>query len=171
MPTKNNNIFVDYCNYWLISSKSLELEKSTFDSYENIINVIKKYDIADIQMSDLTTEHFRSFLAELAEKYSLGSIKKTWNIVKQVVELAENENKIKPRIIRKINLPKENNVAVKKKVVPLDRNVLKNGDGTAKYDYIKKDPKTEKSTRTIPLPNRAIEVLQFLEKEAPNHKK
>ena len=48
---------------------------------------------------------------------------------------------------------------------------MKNEDGTAKYDYIKKDPKTEKSTRTIPLPNRAIEVLQFLEKEAPNHKK
>lgn len=244
-PIKGNDTFVNYCNYWLKTVKALEIEQRTYDNYDDIINSrISKFDIADIQVSDLTTEHFRVFMYELAEKYSLGSIKKTWNIVKQVVELAEDEKKIQPGIIRKINLPKENNVAVKKKVVPFcsetdmhiltkeayrrtgknnrlvygsaarlivlimytglrvseacaltwndvdmdnktitvknsvskikqrdkDRNVLKNEDGTAKYNYIKKDPKTDKSTRTIPLPQKAIDVLQFLIDENPDHK-
>ena len=77
ITTKSNEIFVDYCNYWLKSVKALEIEQRTYDDYDDIINSrISKFDIADIQLSDLTTEHFRLFLIDLSNKYSLGNIKK-----------------------------------------------------------------------------------------------
>ena len=39
-----------------------------------------------------------------------------------------------------------------------------------KYITIEKEPKSESSTRTVPLPNRAVEILKDLEKSYPNHK-
>lgn len=39
-----------------------------------------------------------------------------------------------------------------------------------KYITIEKEPKSESSTRTVPLPNRAVEILKDLEKSHPHHK-
>ena len=52
----------------------------------------------------------------------------------------------------------------------IDRQALKNEDGTSKYSIISKTPKTGNSIRTIPLPRRAVEILEYFENCNPNHK-
>ena len=52
----------------------------------------------------------------------------------------------------------------------IDRQAIKNEDGTSKYSIINKAPKTGNSIRTIPLPQRAVEILEYFENCNPNHK-
>lgn len=238
--------FLDYANYWLRVVKIMQLEARSYDDYEDIINSrISKYDIADMQLTAINTDHWRLFLKELAEKYSLATIQKTWNVCRQVVNYAEEEDKIPPGTIKNIKMPKGSKVAVQKKEVPFvsesdmeilyqeaykqigpnnkyvygdaarivvlimytgmrvseacaltwgnvdfenytitvknslskvkerdsEHNVIKQDNGNNKRVVIKKDPKSKDSKRTIPLPNRAIEVLEYFEKENPKHKK
>lgn len=230
---------------WLQNVKALELEPRTYDEYENIIEKrIGNHNIGHRQLASLTSDTWQAYINELAGKYALGTIKKTWSVIKMIISYAEARGDIPQGTLKLVKLPKESNVAVKAKDVPfineadmnllyieafrtigthnrfiygnaskllvlimytgmrvseacalkwsdvdmenkiihvtsslskvkersIDKQVLKNDDGTSKYKIISKSPKTGNSIREIPLPQRAIEMLEYFIHENPNHK-
>ncbi len=239
------NTLRTYGLYWLQNVKALELEARTYDEYENIIEKrIGNHNIGNRQLQSITSDTWQSFINELSGKYALGTIRKTWNIIKQIITYAEAKGDIHEGTLKLVRLPKESNVAVKAKEIPFisetdmnilyneafhtigsnnrymygnaskllvlimytglrvseacalkwedinianktlyvqsslskvkersaDRQSIKNVDGTAKYKIISKTPKTVNSIRTIPLPQRAVEILEYFENRNPNHK-
>lgn len=239
------NTLKTYGLYWLRIVKALELEARTYDEYENIIEKrIGNHNIGSRQLNSITSDTWQFFINELSGKYALGTIKKTWNVIKQIVTYAEAKGDIHEGTLKLVRLPKESNVAVKAKKIPfidendmnilyneafhtigsnkrcmygnaskllvlimytglrvseacalrwedvdianktlrvqsslskvkersIDRQAIKNEDGTSKYSIINKAPKTGNSIRTIPLPQRAVEILEYFENCNPNHK-
>lgn len=104
---------------WLRTVKALELEARTYDEYENIIEKrIGNHSIGNRQLQSITSDTWQSFINELSGKYALGTIKKTWNVIKQIVNYAEAKGDIKEGMLKLVRLPKESNVAVKAKEIP-----------------------------------------------------
>ena len=247
LSVKNAQIstFKSYGLDWLRTVKALELEARTYDEYENIIEKrIGGHSIGNRQLQSITSDTWQSFINELSGKYALGTIKKTWNVIKQIVNYAEAKGDIKEGTLKLVRLPKESNVAVKAKEIPFinendmnilcteafrkvgshnrcmygnaskllilimytglrvseacalkwadvdipnkmlhvqaslskvkqrsnDKQALKNEDGSSKYQIVSKAPKTGNSVRAIPLPQKAVEILEYFQNLNPDHK-
>lgn len=227
-------VFGDYILYWLDSIQT-SIEEPTFISYEDaiysrLIN-FKKYDLANIELTDLKPEMFQDYLNCLSKSYSLASIQKTWGLIKRCVAIGEIKGDIAPLYLQlTVKTPSESKVAHKKKNIPVpskeDMELLtqeinrKDSNGNAwygnaakvtllimytgmrvseacalkwenvnldkkeiyvenslaktrnriggenKYQYGSriKGAKTKNSIRTIPLPDIAIEVLDYFKK-------
>lgn len=225
---KTKETFSEYCVSWLKTRRGI-ISDGVYDDYESVINNrIKKYLIGDMLPSEITVDIINNHLKKLAEKYSKGSINKTWVVIRQVIEYGQEEGKIQEFSFKKIIKPSEDNCAVKKKDVPFidehdmdilyeeaytgkygnaanmivfimytglriaeaialkwkdvepdfsrikvrsssRRNIIrdenldpvKNDKGKNTYEKVIKVPKTKDSYRTIPLPQRAREVVGF----------
>ena len=125
------NTLKTYGLYWLRIVKALELEARTYDEYENIIEKrIGNHNIGSRQLNSITSDTWQFFINELSGKYALGTIKKTWNVIKQIVTYAEAKGDIHEGTLKLVRLPKESNVAVKAKEIPFidknDMNILYN---------------------------------------------
>lgn len=114
----------EYVKDWLYKKKYLEvgltLESTTFDGYEASLRArLFDYPLANLQLSALDKTVLQKYLKELAKKYSRGSIKKTWQILTMCLTDEEYEHyELVPAInYKKISIPSESNVAVKKKKV------------------------------------------------------
>ena len=89
------NTLKTYGLYWLRTVKALELEARTYDEYENIIEKrIGNHNIGSRQLNSITSDTWQFFINELSGKYALGTIKKTWNVIKQIVAYAEAKDDI-----------------------------------------------------------------------------
>lgn len=237
--SKEISTFGDYILHWLDSIQT-SIEEPTFISYEDaiysrLIN-FRKYDLANVELSDLKPEMFQEYLNCLSKSYSLASIQKTWGLIKRCVAIGEIKNDINPMHLQlTVKTPSESNVANKKKTISvpsvediellteeikrkdsngndwygnaakvtllimytgmrvseacalkwenvnLDKKELyvkdsltksrRKSDGENKYTYENKikSTKTKNSIRTIPLPDMAIEVLEYFKKY--NHTK
>lgn len=236
----------DLCEKWLYSVRK-ELSPGTYDAYENALNCrIRKnngYDIGNKQASKLIPEMVESYLSSLAERYSKGTIDKTWTVLNQTILYGQKQGYIPPNFdFKNIKKPKESNVAVKKKDIKFitlsdmeklfqeslrvtsrgtlvygnasklivftmysglrvgeaiglkwenvssdyssirviqsgTRVVKRNADGSPimendhkTYINIQKGTKTESGERIVPLPKRAVEILQYFNSEFPDHK-
>lgn len=231
---KNTITFGDYIIKWLDSIQT-SIEEPTFISYEDALYSrlidFKKYDLANVELPDLTAEMFQNYLNCLSKYYALSSIQKTWGLIKRCVSIGEIKGDIKPLHLQlTVKTPSESNVAHKKKNISvpsiediellteeIKRKDSKGNDwyGNAakvtllimytgmrvseacalkwenvnldnneiyirnsltktrsrigsenKYQYGNriKSTKTHNSIRTIPLPNTAVEVLNYFQK-------
>ena len=80
------NTLKSYGMNWLQNVKALELEALTYDEYENIIEKrIGNHNIGSRQLQSITSDTWQAFVNELSGKYALGTIKKTWNVIKQII--------------------------------------------------------------------------------------
>jgi len=230
--------FGEYIKNWH-STRKTAIEESTYDCYEDMMQSMildfKGYDLANKQLPNLSMEVFQCYLDALAEKYSRSSIKKMWTIIKSCVEYGEIRGEIPLHTTKKVSIPKESVVAVKKKEIPflseedaekfyqVSGLIYGNGvpvygsnaklavfimysgcrisealalkwkdvdfnnreihikqafgekknrnakEGENKHIRYEKEAKTEKSSRVVPVPDRAIEMLRWFEEQNPNH--
>lgn len=121
----DNNLytFSQYCWNWLkIKRKTSDITDRTYDDYESIIlnriDKFTKYDIANKQIKSLTVDMFNDYFKALGEKYSRGSIDKVWTVIRQVLTHGIEEKELPPLLMSRIKLPKETDVAIKKKEIP-----------------------------------------------------
>lgn len=232
--SKSGNVtFGDYMLNWLELRKP-RIQMTTYMSYLDAVNArlinYDGYDLANVYLCDLTSKMFQDYLNSLATRYSLGSIRFIWGLMKDCINYAEVKKDIKPLYLKSlVNMPAEANVAKKKKKisVPTTEEVnyiyeetfstYKNGkrkygnaayvvillmytgmriseaiglqwkdvdlenkkitisqslarvrdtdeDRQNRYSYMIKSAKTENSCRTIPLPDKAVETLEYFKK-------
>lgn len=112
----------EYVKDWLYKKKfpevGLTLEATTFDCYESALaKRFYTYPVANMQMAALDKTALQNYLKDLAKKYSRGSIQKTWQVIKMCLTDDEYVHyDCVPAInFKKIQIPSEKNVAVKKK--------------------------------------------------------
>ena len=229
--------FGEYISQWLSKRQPL-LESQTYDCYETMINSellnFKPYDLANVQLHNLTSEKLQQYLNALSKKYSRATIEKMWVLIKKCIKYGEVRQEIAPNTTLDVNVPIESNVAIKKKDIPFlsmeDMEALyqvinlrnKNGtlkfqenahalilimysgmrisemtglrwknvnmekreiyiressamrkvrDGSSdkKYEQYNKTTKTPKSIRTIPLPDRGMEMIKYFYCCNPHH--
>ena len=102
------NTLKAYGMTWLQNVKALELEPRTYDEYESIIEKrIGKHSIGNRQLASITSDTWQAYINELAGKYALGTIKKTWSVIKMIVSYAEVKGDIPQGTLRLVKLPKE----------------------------------------------------------------
>lgn len=113
--------FGEYAIIWLKNYYN-SVSNGTYDDYESIIKVRiqnhKDYDLGNHQIKSLNENVINDYLKSLANKYSRGTIVKTWAVIKQIITYGMKKSKIPPIDFSEIKLPKEADVAVKKKEVP-----------------------------------------------------
>ena len=113
-----SSLLSDYVSSYL-NTKKLEIESTTFDSYEDAIaNMLKAYTIGNCTLSIINEDNMRLYVNELAQKYSKASIDKLFKILKPALRYAVEHNHIAKNTLDYIKVPSENHVAVKKKEVP-----------------------------------------------------
>ena len=109
----------DICEKWLHTVRN-EITANTYDAYENAINCRIKskegYDIGNKQATKLTPEMVECYLSSLANRYSKGTIDKTWTVLNQTILYGQKNGYIpSDHDFKSIKKPKESNVAVKKR--------------------------------------------------------
>lgn len=126
--------FSTLADVWLTQIRS-EISPSTFDAYEDIINVrIKKYqayDLANKQVQGITINILESYLNTMKEKYAKASIDKTWIVIKQILKYGQDCGYVPSNLdLTKVKKPKERDVVKKKKEIQFitleDINILYN---------------------------------------------
>lgn len=114
-------IFSELADVWLSTIRS-EVAASTYDAYEDIINVrIKKYkgyDLGNKQIQGITINMLESYLNSMKTKYSKASIDKTWVVIKQTLQYGQDKGYVSSDLdLTKVKKPKEKDVVKKKKEV------------------------------------------------------
>lgn len=90
-----NITLLAYIRNWLETTKKLEVKAATYDRLNISIAALEKYPIADIPLTELTTEDFREYVNALVEDgYSLTTVKKQMRIVSAPVRYAYEQRQI-----------------------------------------------------------------------------
>lgn len=106
----------EYATNWFknIYSKK-NIERSTYDRKEAVINLIRNYDIAKTQFANIGKKEIENFLSELSTKYSKSSIDKVYFTLNQIYRYAVQNEDIKKNPMNQVSMVPEKEVAVKKK--------------------------------------------------------
>lgn len=104
-----------YMTWWLNEIKKIELSDTTIDGYEFAISRISKYNIGNYELLSLAQGMIQSFFNELAEKYSLETIKKTYYVLNACLDYAVDNKDLKVKPYNKIVLASEEKVEIHKK--------------------------------------------------------
>lgn len=111
----------DYLVDWLNTYKRLSVKNTTYDGLEDAIEIrIKPYDIANVQLNNLSTQICQQYINDLVnsnKKYSLATITKTYNLLNNCLRHAEGVGDIPKNPMAFVNLPSEENVQTATKEV------------------------------------------------------
>lgn len=108
----------DYCVQWMKYKKLKRLTPIAKDDYERIIdNRIQNTFIGKTQVGEITESMLNDYLEDLASKYARSTLLKTWSIMKQVIAFGMGEGDFQQINLSKIYIPREAEVAVKKKII------------------------------------------------------
>lgn len=121
LKSTNLTTFSNLCDMWLPTIYG-EISARTYDDYESIIKTrIKEYktfDLANRQAKALIPETLNKYFNDMANRYSMASIRKTYIVIQQVIKYAIKHDYVRSDFdFSEVKLPKENTVAVKKKKV------------------------------------------------------
>ena len=110
----NKTTLYEYLTNWLKTYKQISVKNTTYDGLEDAIEVrIKPYDIANIQLCNLSTQICQQYINELVncdKKYSLATITKTYNLLNNCLSHAEGVGDISKNPMTFVNLPSPDNV-------------------------------------------------------------
>ena len=110
----NKTTLYEYLTNWLKTYKQISVKNTTYDGLEDAIEVrIKPYDIANIQLCNLSTQICQQYINELVscdKKYSLATITKTYNLLNNCLSHAEGVGDIPKNPMTFVNLPSPDNV-------------------------------------------------------------
>lgn len=110
----------EYTLNWLYKIKKNVLKQQTFDNYELMINRwdLKGYRFKDVLISEIDDESVQKFIDTMVKnKYSLGTIRKNWSILRQTLQYGMAKNEIPRFEFSLISIPTEQGVVKKKKKV------------------------------------------------------
>lgn len=103
-----------YLVNWLKTYKSRSVKSTTYDGLEDAIEVrIKPYDIANIQLANLSSQLCQQYINELVDskkKYSLATITKTYNLLNNCLNYAEGVGDINKNPMTYVKLPSADKV-------------------------------------------------------------
>lgn len=103
-----------YLVNWLKTYKSISVKNTTYDGLEDAIEVrIKPYDIANIQLANLSPNLCQQYINELVnskKKYSLATITKTYNLLNNCLNYAEGVGDINKNPMTYVKLPSADKV-------------------------------------------------------------
>ena len=103
-----------YLVNWLKTYKSMSVKSTTYDGLEDAIEVrIKPYDIANVQLVNLSSQLCQQYINELVDsdkKYSLATITKTYNLLNNCLRYAEGVGDINKNPMTYVKLPSADKV-------------------------------------------------------------
>lgn len=105
------DIFGEYVYKWLVKYKYGKIKDSAYDILERVyFNQLNKYDIAKLQLKELTIENVQQYINDIDKKYSNSIVKKVIEVISPPLKLAVIEGKITYNILDSVNIPKKKNI-------------------------------------------------------------
>lgn len=117
----NAKTIEEYMLEWLYTTRQKKLKQQTYDSYELIITKYLNangYNFGDKNIRVLNYELVQKYIDSLAGKYSIGTIRKIWSIVRQCLKYGMAKEELPYFDLSLVQMPSEERVAVKTKNVP-----------------------------------------------------
>lgn len=110
-----------YVKKWLETTKRHSVKATTYDAMEDSLEVrLKPYDIADIQMCNLSVQLCQKYINQLVESdkhYSLATIRKSFNLLNASFRYAVGTGDIARNPMDFVEMPKESVLETKTKEV------------------------------------------------------
>ena len=110
-----------YVKKWLETVKRHSVKATTYDSMEDSLEIrLKPYDIADIQMNNLSVQLCQNYINQLVESdknYSLATIRKSFNLLNASFKYAVGTGDIARNPMDFVEMPKESVLETKTKEV------------------------------------------------------
>lgn len=110
-----------YVKKWLETVKRHSVKATTYDAMEDSLEIrLKPYDIADIQMCNLSVQLCQNYINQLVEsdkKYSLATIRKSFNLLNASFKYAVGTGDIARNPMDFVEMPKESVLETKTKEV------------------------------------------------------
>ena len=120
-----------YVKKWLETVKRHSVKATTYDGLEDSLEKrLKPYDIADIQMCNLSVQLCQSYINQLVEsdkKYSIATIRKSFNLLNATFKYAVGTGDITRNPMEFVELPKESVLETKTKEVQFFTDEQMNG--------------------------------------------
>lgn len=110
--TKKITVY-EYLIEWLKTYKNISVKSTTYDGIEYTIKRVKSFDIAYIQLNNLTTQVCQNFINDMVrsdKKYSLATITKTYNTLNNCLSHAEGIGDIVKNPMTFVKLPSADKV-------------------------------------------------------------
>ena len=111
----------EYMLDWLSTTRQKKLKQQTYDSYELIITKYLNMNTCNFgnkNIKILNYELVQEYIDSLAEKYSIGTIRKIWSIIRQCLKYGMAKEELPYFDLSLVQIPSEDRVAVKTKEVP-----------------------------------------------------
>lgn len=110
-------ILFDYINNWIENVKKKSVKERTYDTYKDTVKYyIEPFEIATMQMGNLSSDIIQQHYNNMAEKYSMSAIKKVQSLLTMVFKYAMIKHDIFENPLFAVELPSKSNVKEVKKI-------------------------------------------------------